>query len=169
MVNPTSDNPRRSGWLFWHFCHVLSPVCQLFVPPALSLSVVGVHPGCCAEGERSSHPGGITENRQWQGGMCCGYCSEKYGPGYQEQGAHWWVLLKMDIKDDLGAITHPFIPHEFGHLKLSCSVMCLLSASFFFFLSLIAFSRSHSTAVCSCYSVSIYSKSRVVFKWCELE
>lgn len=46
------------------------------------MPVVGVHTGRGTQGERPSHPGGITEDRQRQGGVCRGHRPQKYGPGH---------------------------------------------------------------------------------------
>ncbi|CAF95439.1 unnamed protein product [Tetraodon nigroviridis] len=65
-------------------------------PGRRELEVVGLHPSRCAQGERPPHPGGVTEDRQRQSGVCRGHRSPEYGPGYQEQGAYWrplWIRL----------------------------------------------------------------------------
>ncbi len=55
----------------------------------LSCPVVGVHSGCCAEGEGPPDLGGVAEDRQRPGGLCRGHRAQKHGSGHQEQGTHW--------------------------------------------------------------------------------
>lgn len=68
------------------------------------LTVLGLHPGSGAEGERSAHPGGAAANGQRPCGVLGGHGTAQHGPGRSQQGAHRCVTHKSLLSSELCAL-----------------------------------------------------------------